>query len=543
VGDAAVVKTPWWFFDEKASYERAKKNEAKRDRRADDVLTAAIAQVRSRMDGVDAFDVGAFEDGSPFRLTPKVVGMPSLVAGASGKGKSRLLHVLINGWKKARDHRRLQLVDPKGETFLLEAMSLAAEYLGLPDDQRATFVDRVHVIDVTESAVTPLNLFDRHGGRLETTFLANMRAAATRQASPHDFSDLMEFAVSILYAVVIELGFPLTYRFVERLFTDDKFRTRVLLPRIAEPMLRATIENFETVIPTQTRLAVLRQYAKLLSTRAVRVALGLSPSMVRSAAPPKDATIVLANCAVSQHAPLTVAREQAVQRILDILLEATVRPEKLRELLVIEELPVLLREKSSLGEFILEASRTLRWKGLSLLAVAQDPANALPAEMLRTLLLNLRWMASFECTKEEAAWFYPHLPVTAADAKLPEHERRARFFKAAMTLPRQHFLFHFKGEPAVQLKTIDVPEPSVLVPGCTDDMLLDVFRREIASPSMVPIDRAEAMLAAWEAEVLDRGEIAPTATTSTATTPPAPRGRSVADLLDYLQKRTPEEQE
>jgi len=487
-----VVKSPWWFFDEKASYARAKMNEAKGERHADDVLAAAIAQVRSRMRDDDAFDVAMFDDGSPFRMTPKIVGMPSLLAGASGKGKSRLLHVLIDGWKRASDHRRLQLVDPKGETFILEAASLAAEYVTLPEEERAAFVDRVHVLDVTETAVTPLNLFDRHEGRLETTFLANMRAAATRQASPHDFSDLMEFAVSVLYAVIIELGFPLTYRFVERLFTDEKFRTRAILPRLADPMLRATIENFETVIPSQSRLAVLRQYAKLLSTRAVRVALGLSPSMVRSVAPPKDAAIVLANCAVSQHAPLSVAREQAVQRILDILLEATVRPEKVHELLVIEELPVLLREKSSLGEFILEASRTLRWKGLSLLAVAQDPANALPAEMMRTLLLNLRWMASFECTKEEAAWFYPHLPVTAADAKFPEHERRARFFKSAMTLPRQHFLFHFKGEPAVQLKTIDVPEPSALVRGYSEDRLLHLFRHEIAAASMVPIDRAES---------------------------------------------------
>jgi hypothetical protein len=534
-----VVKTPWAFFDDAASYQRAKMNEAKRQRHADDVLDRAIRQVRARMEGGDAFDVATFSDGSRFQMTPEIVGMPSLIAGSSGKGKSRLIHLLIQGWKGARDQRRLQLVDPKGETFLLEAAHLAADYLALPDDERAAFVARIHVLDVTEQAVTPLNLFDRHGGRLETTFLANMRAAATRQASPHDFSDLMEFAISVLYAVVIELGFPLTYRLVERMFTDETFRVRVLLPRVVDPMLRATLENFETVIPTQTRLAVLRQFAKLFATRAVRVSLGLSPSMVRSVAPPKDASIILANCAVSQHAPLTVAREQAVQRILDILLEATVRPEKLQELLIIEELPVLLREKSSLGEFILEASRTLRWKGLSLLAVAQDPANALPAEMMRTLLLNLRWIASFECTKEEAAWFYPHLPASTADAKLPESERRTRFFKAAMTLPRQHFLLHFKGEPVVQLKTIDVPETSALVPGYTEDQLLEVFRREIASASMVSIDRAEAMLAAWEAEVLNRGEVAPSPTITAS--PVAPRGKSVSDLLDFLQKRTPEE--
>lgn len=34
--------------------------------------------------------------------------------------------------------------------------------------------------------------------------------------------------------------------------------------------------------------------------------------------------------------------------------------------LLLEELPILLREKSNVTEFIMEASRTLRWKGLSL---------------------------------------------------------------------------------------------------------------------------------------------------------------------------------
>jgi hypothetical protein len=524
------MPTPWWFYDAKESYRRAQINEAKQQRGADAVVTRAIANVRARMDGTDAFPIGTLPDGSELKVTPRIVGMPSMVFGASGKGKTRLIHVLMAGFAHGGDGR-LQLVDPKGETFLLEAAYLAARYVRTPDHERAAFLARVHVLDATDTAVTPLNLFDRRGGQLETGFLANMRAAATRQASAHDFSDLMEFAVSILYAVIIELGFPLTYRLVERVFTDEAFRLRVLVPKIADPMLRTTLEHFETVIPGQTRLAVIRQFAKLLATRAVRVGLGLSPSMVRSLVPAKTPDIVLANCAVSQHAPVTVAREQAIQRILDILLEATVRPEKRRELLVIEELPVLLREKSNLADFILEASRTLRWKGLSLLACAQDPANALPSEMLRTLLLNLHWIAGFQCSKEEAAWFSPYLPVSAADAKLPEGERKARFLRDALNLPRQTFYFHFKGEAVVRVETANVLAPSGLVSGVNEDALLDLFRREIASTSMVSIAAAEAQLAAWEADVLDHGAIAPVTGQPTAT-----RTRSVADLLAQLKK-------
>lgn len=527
------MKLPWWLHDAGASYRRAKANEAKRQRAAAAVGDQALAQIRARMDGDESFPVGRLADTSTLKLTPRIVGMPSLVFGASGKGKTRLIHVLMDGWMHARESGRLQLVDPKGETFLLEAAYLAARYLATPEDERAAFLARVHVLDATETAVTPLNLFDRRDGRLETGFLANMRAAATRQASAHDFSDLMEFGVSILYAVIIELGFPLTYRLVERVFTDEPFRARVLVPKIGDPMLRATLSNLETVIPTQTRLAIIRQFAKLLATRAMRVALGLSPSMVRALVPVKRPDIVLANCAVSQHAPVTVAREQAIQRILDILLEATVRPEKLRELLVIEELPVLLREKSNLAEFIMEASRTLRWKGLSLLACAQDPANALPADLLRTLLLNLHWIAGFQCSKDEAAWFYPYLPVGSADAKLPESERRVRFLRDALNLPRQTYYFHFKGEAAVRVKTTDVHAPAALVPGMSEDALVELFRREIASTSMVPITATEEQLAAWEAEVLDRGEVAPP---PPAGHPAAPRVRSITDLLAHLER-------
>lgn len=58
----------------------------------------ATAQVRDRLNGTDAFPVGTLTDGTILRLAPSIVGRPSLVFGASGKGKSRLIHLLLHGW-------------------------------------------------------------------------------------------------------------------------------------------------------------------------------------------------------------------------------------------------------------------------------------------------------------------------------------------------------------------------------------------------------------------------------------------------------------
>jgi hypothetical protein len=531
------VSFPWWFYNPGRAYAQARENKARRESAADEVPERDLNSFRTSLDGTDSFRFGVLRDGREVRITPRVVGMPSLVFGASGKGKTRLIHLLMEGWSGARkSKRRLQLVDPKGETFLLEATHLAARFLALPEEKRGEFVARIHVLDTSEEAVTPLNLFDRRSGSIDIAFLANMRAAATRQASPHEFSDLMEFGVSIVYAAVIALEFPLTFRFAQRLLGDDAFRRRVVIPRMPDPLLRATLENLETALPGQTRAAVLRQLHKLLSTRAVRVAMGLSPSMVAELVPRKNADIMLANCAVSMAVPLTVAREQAIQRVLDVLLEATARPERLYELLVIEELPVLLKERSNLGEFIVEASRTLRWKGLSMLCCAQDPVNAFPAEILRTLLLNLRWIAGFECGRDEAMWFYPYLSQTPAATKLGDSERRQRFLREMQTLARQEFYFHLKGSPAVRIRTTDVPDAVALVPGRSEVQLLEIFRREIASTSMVRIPEAEAHLEQWEAEVLDRGEVESPAVTTIGGRSSSPRrARSIRDLLDMLE--------
>ena len=98
----------------------------------------------------------------------------------------------------------------------------------------------------------------------------------------------------------------------------------------------------------------------------------------------------------------------AINRLIDVLNEATVREAVVPEMLLVEEVGVIVKQPA-VADFLLEASRTLRWKGLSVVCVAQDPANAIPRETATALLLNSKWLLSFECGKDEALWLFPHV--------------------------------------------------------------------------------------------------------------------------------------
>jgi hypothetical protein len=135
------------------------------------------------------------------RLAAREVGRHGMVWGSSGAGKSYGLVIITNGWSAAGT-RRLQLIDPKGETYLLKSLHIAADYLDLPDAEREAVAARFRVFDEKADALTPFNLFAVPKG-MSPSLLASLRAAATRHMSGHDYSDLMEYGVFLLYSAAI----------------------------------------------------------------------------------------------------------------------------------------------------------------------------------------------------------------------------------------------------------------------------------------------------------------------------------------------------
>jgi hypothetical protein len=487
------VSTDWFFGDRKASYARARKNTAAMAAELRGSCEADARTALAALDGDESFLLGSVTSGDDVRIAPREVGRHGMVWGSSGAGKSYGLVIITNGWS-AGGARRLQLIDPKGETVLMKSLHVAADFLDLAEDERDAYAARFRVFDVTPDALTPFNLFAVPKG-MSPSLLASLRAAATRHMSGHDYSDLMEYGVFLLYSAAINMQCGITVKFVRAFFLDAEFRARVILPKIADARLRDSIEHIETTLPTQTRTAIVRQFDILLSSVPARISFGLSPSMVHALAPADSrATDFLGNFGPTPQRSPALAKAMAINRLIDVLNDANVRDALVPEMVLVEEVGVIVKQPA-VADFLLEASRTLRWKGLSIVTVAQDPANAIPRETCTALVLNSKWLLSFECGKEEALWLFPHVSRTAGKS---ESEQRQAFVREMAKLPTQHAVLVKKGVPAVRFRTRDLDDPTQRYPR---ELLTETFEREIARRSMVRVKDAEERIGTWEADL------------------------------------------
>lgn len=514
------------FPSAKTSYARARANERRvaAVRSGEQEIGRALEVLAA---GRERFVLGTLPDGRAVRIAPEQIGRHGMVWGASGAGKSYFMQIVMEGFA-APGRRRVQLIDPKGETFLIAAMQAAATYLRLPPEAREGFASRFHVIDVREDRLTPANLFALPA-HMTPSLLATLRAAATAHVSEHDYSDLMEYGVYLLFAVAIALpSAGITSMFSRLFFMDPAFRVSKIIPKLTDRTLAESVTHLDDILPAATRQAVVRQFDKLLSSPSARIRFGLSPSMVRALTATSSTQVpdvVLANYGPSLLLAPNVAKAQAINQVVDVVTDAMVRVDTTPELDIVEEVGSIVRQ-SVVAQFLLEASRTLRWKNVSLVCCAQDPTNAIPRETLTALILNSRWLAGFE-GRDDANLLLPFVPL--ADGE--DRGRRHAFLAAMAVLPPQHCCFVRKGLPPLMLRTRDIALP----PRYTPDELLAVFHEQIAVRSMVRIADAERLIAAWEHDLL-RGEIPPQGQDARNVHAPLPTADDLFDALDRLRR-------
>lgn len=483
----------WCFGNPRKSYSRARRNEARAAAAVGVEAASETARTLAALGGKEGFLLGTLPDGTHVRVAPREIGRHAMVWGSSGAGKSYALHLVTDGWT-ATD-RRLELVDPKGETFLLKALAAAARYCSLPEAERDAYAARFRVFDVVEDRVTPTDLWTVPPG-MSPALLASLRTAATCDVSSHAFSDLMSYGMHLVYSVAIAMRWGVTVRFARTFFLDCAFRERVA-SKLADERLRDSVLHLETTLPEQTRKAIIRQFDILLASAPARVSFGLSPEMIRELLPRRHERppITLGNFGPTPQRPPALAKAMATNRLIDVLTETNVRRETVAEMLLLEEVGVLVKQPA-VADYLLEASRTLRWKGLSIVCVAQDPSNAIPKETCTALVLNSKWLLGFECGREEALWLLPHM----TSAGKSEAEERRAFIAEMAKLPTQHAVFVRKGLPGLRLRLRDVPDPTREADRAA---LLETFAKEIASRSMVRIAAAEELIAKFEATLFD----------------------------------------
>lgn len=518
----------WTFGSAKRSYIRARRNEAEATDRALQVSERATQKTLSALAGPESFPLGTLADGTPVRVAAEEVGRHGMVWGASGAGKSYGIHLLTEGWTVAGRH--LELIDPKGETFLLKALAAAAKYRSLGESKREAFAARFRVLDMDDDRLTPADLWIVPHG-MAPALLASLRAAATTDLVAHTFSDLMAYGLFLLYSAAIHFSWGITVKLTRAFFLDAAFRTRIA-SQAADARLRDSIENLETTLPEQTRKAIVRQFDILLASSPARISFGLSPAMVRELLPQRDeADITLGNFGPTPQRTPALAKTMATNRLINVLTSVNVRTEIMPELLVLEEVGVLVKQPA-VAEYLLEASRTLRWKGLGIVCVAQDPANAIPKETATALVLNAKWLLGFECGREESLWLLPHMGMSGQN----NAEAKRAFMTEMATLPTQHAVFVRKGLQGLRLRLRDVADPLKTADRAA---LMETFRTKIAARSMVRIAAAERLIARFESDLFAGSGVASPAAGKPPDSPTGhaqPQPQSVEDFLALLKK-------
>lgn len=511
----------WCFGNQRRSYRRARSNENARAVVRESARAADEDRSLSMLDGEKSFVVGMLAGGRSVNISPREIGRHGMVWGSSGAGKSYALHVITDGWTDAGG--RLQLIDPKGETYLLKALAAAAHYRSLPEDEQDAYAARFRIFNVSSDRVTPEDLFRVPDG-MSPALLAQLRTAATCDLSSHAFSDLMGYGIFLLYSFVINLGWGVTVRIARAFFLDPGFRNR-MAAKLTDERLRDSVVNLEITLPEQTRKAIVRQFDLLLSAVPARISFGLAPSMLRELLPGVgEPSIFLGNYGPSPQRPPALARTMATNRLIDVLADANVRPKPTPELLLLEEVGVLVRE-TTVADYLLEASRTLRWKKIGIVCVAQDPANAIPKETATALVLNSKWLLAFECGREEAQWLWPHMRRNETKS---EAEDRREFISAMAKLPTQEAVLVRKGGVALRLRTKNVASPTTQASRAE---LLEIFESKIAARSMVRVTDAEDRIGRFEAEVFrDDGRA--------AHQPEAQRPRAAGTVEDFFERLT-----
>jgi hypothetical protein len=529
------------------SYARAQANERAGMVGEPPTPAALYAAAAGRMDGPRPMTFGTLPSGEPVTVRRELGLMSALILGATGMGKSRLLiALLLEPLRKVIDDLRLdahrhadvgvelELIDPKFETFDLFRKYVAAMWLGANDAGRELLERSVRVIDWSHERVTPLTPFDNHFTEISNAYLAHLRADVTARTSPQTYTDAMRQLLYMFDWLLIELRFPLSYRFAVRFMHDAGFRKGVLT-RVPEPEVRYYFENFDLTVPRQTRDGFLRRVQYGTSFPELRASY-IPPEAMDKLGLTKEAPITLVNTACTTTLPQALGYERAAWRATDVLCAAPRRDPRRPKSFVLEEAVRFLEDANADHvETLLTALRTLRSVNMGIVLTAQDFSNAVPANVARTVLLNTTWIAGFR-VREDAQIFWPHV-VGTPDDRRTESAKRDAYLREMAGLARQRYLLLVKGNPALPLRAPDVPKPGDAL-GVSEDQLLEVFNRQIAAKSMLPTATAMKLIAEWEARVVEQGEAGPASAKKSA-----PRKPSITNLADLKRFFTSSEEE
>lgn len=483
-----------------------------------------------------AIPYGLLSNGAPL-LLPSSIANSGITAGASGTGKTR--HILNRIDTELRWNLGLsahgvapplgyesetELLDSKTETSDEAKKVAGALYAVSADPERERLRRFIRVFGWSATRVTPLSLFHNGDRTVSDAFLAHQRVEVEAAASSQTFTDSVKHVYFMLGRHLTAKDYPLNFLYGRRFLTDRSFRLREL-SGVADRDLVAYFATLDETVPKQTIDALLRRLQHALSFPEIRAAVSMPHAEIARLLPPLTPRLTIGDFGLDNRLPRGKAIERAVNRILDILRALPRRNPTTPYLLILEEAGYLLSQAKELSEPLANASRTLRHLNASVHFVAQDFVNALEKPLVRTLTLNARSITLFQ-SREEAEWLTPFANELSGLTGTAT-QRRAALVREIQNLPARNAYLWVKGMSPVRFTTLPCPSASERAGGMPEEELREIFEKEIAPASTIPVSVAEEAIARWEAEV-----VGPLVTPSDIPRRPA----GIADLLSDLDE-------
>ncbi len=486
----------------------------------DSAKTAAIMQVRKdlgidgsrneraatieKLGGPGAQPLFTLPSGEVLCVRQAIIadGNHAFICGKTGSGKTffTIYTIIDNNIEELlAGRRRCIVIDPKQETAVLLMRRLAAKFIRGDSHLRDELRQGVHAIVFRRGFVTPISPFvpnEHVSNAYLAEFLTDTMVRTSRTPVSITVAQLLYYVIWLC----IELGIPLSVRFIRKFLRNAGYRQKILA-RIENRDLRLFFETLSQTVAKQTIDAVIRRFVSEVKFPENLAALGLPAEEIKKLGVPTDAPLTVADFGASNILPPSIGLMHAEIFATRTLLAAKGRDKRVPLQIVLEELPRLLDRSPQLTALVLDSLQTLRASRTSITMCAQR-LDSLAREVVRDIELNTSWITAFQSRADVGDLLVPYLsPVPGVS----EAERRREFLRELGALPPQHAYFYVNGHAPFRVRSIDMIPPARIA-GIPDDELDDVFFREITPRSTIAIDRALAINAAWEDEFVGDDE-------------------------------------
>lgn len=274
----------------------------------------------------EALPLGVTDCGDPLRVGLETLDRHSVIAGATGSGKTRaILDRLLKRcglglWRRFE----FELFDPKSETFTELKKHLAAWWLVSDEHVREEIARSVHVIDWTRDRITPTAPYDNSDGVMTDAYAAELHTRVTIEASDVNYTDSLRQLLFMWSYLLIDLRYPPNFyppnfNFALRFFRDAAFRNHVL-SRVKSADVRQYFSVLGQITAQQTQDAFLRRIWAEQAFPEYRYATSIPPTQLDRLRLPTGVRWTLANFGTTNAQPQSLGharfRWHVVRRLL-----------------------------------------------------------------------------------------------------------------------------------------------------------------------------------------------------------------------------------